>query len=79
MGWWSYLIASPVGRFLALGSALVMVLVSAYVKIRSDAVAGATAESTQDSLKRTQDAIAAGDSVDVSPERLLEDDGNRRD
>jgi hypothetical protein len=56
-----------------------MALVSVYVKIRSDALAGATAASTKDSLKRTQNAIASGESVDVSPERLLEDDGNRRD
>lgn len=78
MGWWSYL-TSPIGRYLAFGSALVMALVSVYVKIRSDAVSDATAAATKDSLKRTQDAIAAGDSAAIDPERLLEDDGHRRD
>ena len=78
MGWWSYLI-SPFGRLLAAIFAVVMLLGAVYVKVKADAVQEASARATIDMLKRTQDAIAAGDSVDVSPERLLEDDGNRRD
>jgi hypothetical protein len=78
MVWWSYLI-SPVGRYLAVAALAMMVLGTVYVKIRSDAISETIALSDKEALRRTQDAIAAGDSVDVSPERLLEDDGHRRE
>jgi hypothetical protein len=78
MGWWSYLI-SPIGRYLIAAGIVFMVLGAVYVKIRHDAISETIALSDKEALRRTQDAIAAGDSVDVSPERLLEDDGHRRD
>jgi DNA-binding protein H-NS len=37
------------------------------------------AEATADVLRRTQDAIRAGDAVDVTPDGLLKSDGNKRD
>ena len=70
---------TPIGRYIVAAFLVVVLLGTAYVKIGADAVRYVSAQSTIDALKRTQDAIAAGDSVDVSPERLLEDDGNRRD
>ena len=70
---------TPVAKYVAATFVVVMLFGAVYVKISSDAVRKAAAQSTIDALKRTQDAIAAGDSVDVSPERLLENDGNRRD
>jgi hypothetical protein len=73
------LLLTPVGKYLAATFVVVMIFGSVYVKIRSDAVREVVAQSTTEALKRTQDAIAAGDSVDVSPERLLENDGSRRD
>lgn len=73
------LLFSPLFRNILVGISALMVLGGIYGKIRSDAMRQVSAQSTTDALKRTQDAIAAGDSVDVSPERLLEDDGNRRD
>jgi hypothetical protein len=73
------LLLTPVGKYFAATFVVVMIFGSAYVKIRSDAVREVVAQSTTEALKRTQDAIAAGDSVDVSPERLLENDGSRRD
>jgi len=73
------LLLTPVGKYLAATFVVVMIFGSVYVKIRSDAVREVATQSTAESLKRTQDAIAAGDSVDVSPERLLENDGSRRD
>lgn len=82
MGWWTYLIGkalSPVGLYLAVGSAILVALFAAYVKIGSDAVSGIVAESTKDALRRTQDAITAGDAAAIDPERLLENDGNRRE
>lgn len=73
------LLLSPVGRYIAIGGVLLVVLSGVYVKIRADAVRDYEAVVTSEILKRTQDAIAAGDSAAVSPERLLEDDGHRRD
>lgn len=70
---------TPAGKYVTAAFVLVVLLGTAYVKIGADAVRQVSAQSTIDALKRTQDAIAAGDSVDVSPERLREDDGNRRD
>jgi len=78
MGWWSYLI-SPIGRYIAGAIAAIVVLGSIYVKIRSDAISETIALSDKEALKRTQDAIASGDAAATDPERLLEDDGHRRD
>jgi hypothetical protein len=60
--------------------ALAILLISGgiYVKIRMDAEARIEAKGAKDSLTRTQDAVRAGDSVDVSPDGLRSDDGYRR-
>ena len=73
------LLFSPLGRYIAIGGVLLVVLGGVYVKIKSDAITEYQAKATSEALKRTQDAIAAGDAADVSPERLLESDGHRRD
>jgi hypothetical protein len=73
------LLISPLGRYIAIAGVLLVVLGGIYVKIKSDAVSEFQAKSTSEALKRTQDAIAAGDAAAVSPERLLESDGHRRD
>jgi len=73
------LLFSPLGRYIAIGGVLLVVLGGVYVKIKSDAVAEYQAKATSEALKRTQDAIAAGDAAAVSPDRLLESDGHRRD
>lgn len=73
------LLFNPIGRYIAIGGVLLMVLGGVYVKIRADAVRAYEAVATSELLKRTQNAITAGDSAAVSPERLLEDDGHRRD
>lgn len=73
------LLFTPLGRYLLIGCLAIMVLGGVYVKIRSDAVSEIKAQATSDALKRTQDAIAAGDAAAVSPDRLLQDDGHRRD
>jgi hypothetical protein len=70
---------TPIGRYLAIAGLIVVALGGVYVKIRADAVAEVTAAATADALGRVQDAVRAGDSVDVSPERLLQSDGHRRD
>ena len=73
------LLFSPLGRYMVIGGVLLMVLGGIYVKIRHDAVTDYKAAATSDALKRTQDAIAAGDAAAVSPDRLLDNDGHRRD
>lgn len=73
------LLFTPLGRYIAIGGIIVMVMLGAYWKIRSDAVAEIEAAAKADVLRRTQDAIRAGDSVDISPDRVRESDRNRRD
>lgn len=73
------LLLSPVGRYLAAAVLIVVTLGGVYFKIRADAIAEVEAAATADVLRRTQDAIRAGDSVDVSPDGLLKSDGHRRD
>ena len=73
------LLFSPLGRYILIGGVLIVALGGVYVKIRSDAINEIKAEATADALKRTQDAIDAGDAAAVSPDRLLQNDGHRRD
>ncbi len=73
------LLFTPMGRYLAIIVAAVIVLSGIYFKIRADAVAEVAAAATADVLRRTQDAIRAGDSVDTSPDSLLKSDGHKRD
>ena len=73
------LLFSPIGRYILIGGLVIVALGGVYVKIRSDAINEIKAQATSDALKRTQDAIAAGDAAAVSPDRLLQNDGHRRD
>jgi hypothetical protein len=73
------LLFSPLGRYILIGGIVIVALGGVYVKIRSDAINEVKAQATSDALKRTQDAITAGDRAVVSPDRLLENDGHRRD
>jgi hypothetical protein len=73
------LLFTPVGRYLAIGM-LVLGLTSCVIyKIKADATAEIEAAATADALRRTQNAIRAGDAVDHSPDGLLKSDGHRRD
>ena len=73
------LLFTPVGRYLAMAVAVVVVLGGVYFKIRADAIAEVEAVATADVLRRTQNAVTAGDAVDVTPDGLLKSDGHRRD
>lgn len=73
------LIFSPLGRYIILGGLLTLIIAGAYAKIKSEAVVNVRAQATADALKRVQDAITAGDAAAVNSDRLLEDDGHRRD
>jgi high-affinity K+ transport system ATPase subunit B len=70
---------TPLGRYFAIAVFVLVTLTSLYVKIREDAVAEVQARATADAMKRTQDAVRAGDAVDVTPDRLRDPDGHNRD
>ena len=73
------LLFSPLGRYILIGGVAIMVLGGVYLKIRADAIAEVQAAATADALKRVQNAITAGDAAAIGPDRLLENDGHRRD
>ena len=70
---------TPIGRYIAAGVVIIAVLFGVYLKIKSDAVAEIEAAAKADILRRTQNAVRAGDSVDNSDSGLLKPDRNRRD
>ena len=73
------LLFSPLGRYILIGGAVLMLLGGVYLKIRADAVAEIQAAAQADALRRVQNAITSGDNAVVSPDRLFESDGHRRD
>jgi hypothetical protein len=73
------LLFSPLGRYLIIGGIVLAVIAGGYFKIRFDAQAEIKAEAQSDALRRMQDAILAGDTINISPDRLREHDSNSRD
>ena len=73
------LLFSPLGRYILIGGVVLAALGGVYLKIKSDAVAEITAAAQADALRRVQNAISAGDNVAISPDRLFESDGHKRD
>ena len=73
------LLFSPLGRYLLIGGAVIMALGGVYLKIRADAIEDMKAKAQADIIERTKDALDAASSVNLSPERLRESDGHRRD
>jgi len=69
---------TPIGRYVAIGIIVFMVASGAYWKIRADAVAEIEAAAQADVLRRTQNALTAGDAVNTSIDKLREPDGNLR-
>ena len=72
-------VLSPIGRWAAAIGGFVLAVGTIYLKGRSDAKAKLKAEAVQDAYGRMKDAIRAGDNAAVSPDRLRENDGHRRD
>ena len=70
---------TPIGRYVAIAAIIVVVLGGIYYKIRADAVAEIQAAAQADVLRRTQNAIHAGDSVADDPTKLRERDKHQRD
>ena len=70
---------TPIGRYVAIGIIVFMAASGAYWKIRADAVAEIEAAAQADVLRRTQNALTAGDAAGTSPDKLRQSDGNARD
>ena len=73
------LLFTPLGRYLIMAVAAIVVLSGVYFKIRADAIAGVEAAAIADALRRTNRAVNAGDAIDTSPERVRDSDGHKRD
>ena len=70
---------TPIGRYVAIAIIVVVALTGVYSKIRADAIAEVEAAAQADVLRRTQNAIHAGDSVADDPAKLRERDKHQRD
>jgi hypothetical protein len=70
---------SPIMRWAAAMLGVLAAVAAIYGRGRKDATQKIEAETNADILKRTQDALAAGDSISRDPNRVREDDGYRRD
>jgi hypothetical protein len=73
------LLFTPLGRYIAIGGGVIVVLFGVYLKIRADAVEDMKAKAQADIIERTKDALDAAGAVDLNPERLRNTDGHRRD
>jgi len=73
------LLFTPIGRYAVIAVAVLIILGGIYFKIRADAVAEIEAAATADVLRRTENAVRAGDSLKLSPDRLRDPDSNERD
>lgn len=70
---------TPLTKYVAIVVTIIVIAAGAYHKIASDARQEIEQKATADALRRTQDAIRAGDAVDLSPNSLRKPDGHNRD
>jgi len=70
---------TPLGRYITISGGILVILVGIYLKIRADAVEGMKARAQSDIIERTKDALDAANAVNLNPERLRDNDKNRRD
>lgn len=73
------LLFTPLGRYITIGGGILVILFGIYLKIRADAVEDIKARAQSDIIERTKDALDAANTVNLNPERLRDNDGNRRD
>ena len=73
------LLFTPLGRYAAIAIVALMLIAYGIHAIKEQAIAEVEAAATADALRRTQNAIRAGDAVDLSTDGLLKSDGHRRD
>ena len=65
---------TPIGRYVGIAIIVFISLTSIYYKIRNDAVAEIEAKANTEIIRRTNEAITAGDRVDISPDRVRDHD-----
>lgn len=70
---------TPIGKYLVISVAAIVIGGGLYMKIRSSGASDVIISGTADVLKRTQDAIRAGSSVDTTDGGLRKTDGYNRD
>lgn len=79
MTWLLSLVVSPFARLAAIGVAALTFVAAVYRKGAVDTRRKIENEAQADALRRVRNATDAGNAVDVSPGRLRDDDGYRRD
>jgi high-affinity K+ transport system ATPase subunit B len=72
------LLFTPIGRYAAIAMLVIGLTSCVIYKIRKDAVAEVEAKATADALRRTENAIRSGDSVDLSTGGLRQPDRFQR-
>lgn len=73
------LLFTPLGRYAVLIVIGIMLCMYGIHRIKVAAVAEVEVKATEDVLRRTENAINAGDAVDTSPAGVRQPDANRRD
>lgn len=76
---WGWFLSSPFGRALIGAGAAIVAVLAIYTKGKREGRFEERADAQADALKRTSDAIRAGDRAAISPDRLRDTDGHRRD
>lgn len=76
---WAWFWSSPIGRALAAAGVAIVAVLAIYTKGKREGRFEERADAQADALKRTSDAIRAGDHAAVTPDRLRDNDGHRRD
>ena len=73
------LLLTPIGRYALIAGLIIMLVSLGIHKIKQEAIAEMELQATQESIRRTNEAISAGDHVDVDAGRLRERDKFERD
>lgn len=73
------LLLTPFGRYVGIAIIVFISLTGIYYKIRNDAVAEMEAKANIEIIRRTNEAISAGDRIDISPDRVRDHDKFQRD
>ena len=73
------LLLNPLVRVFAIGVVGVVLVLYGIHALKEEARREIEAKATADALRRVENAVRAGDAVDVSPDGLLKNDGHRRD
>ena len=70
---------TPIGRYAVIAMLGIALCMYGIHRIKEDAIAKVEAEAASDILRRTENAVDAGNAVDVSLDGVRKPDANRRD